>query len=114
MSRNQKNQSETIKCDIEDVVVAVVSKRCEPPWRPRKLVLRLGAGVYDSWKLQGDVEELWDELAKLGLEYHTNSDGNSKYDKCLPTSLASLKANHSINVVLFFLDVAAVNDSPIV
>ncbi|GJT08555.1 retrovirus-related pol polyprotein from transposon TNT 1-94 [Tanacetum coccineum] len=29
--------------------------------------LRLGAGVYDSWKLQGDVEELWDELAKLGL-----------------------------------------------
>ncbi|GKC23750.1 retrovirus-related pol polyprotein from transposon TNT 1-94 [Tanacetum coccineum] len=27
----------------------------------------LGAGVYDSWKLQGDVEELWDELAKLGL-----------------------------------------------
>ncbi|GJU48915.1 integrase, catalytic region, zinc finger, CCHC-type containing protein [Tanacetum coccineum] len=28
---------------------------------------RLGAGVYDSWKLQGDVEELWDELAKLGL-----------------------------------------------
>ncbi|GJU09359.1 hypothetical protein Tco_1131755 [Tanacetum coccineum] len=29
--------------------------------------LSLGAGVYDSWKLQGDVEELWDELAKLGL-----------------------------------------------
>ncbi|GKE49249.1 hypothetical protein Tco_1480507, partial [Tanacetum coccineum] len=29
--------------------------------------LRLGAGVYDSWKIQGDVEELWDELAKLGL-----------------------------------------------
>ncbi|GJY07330.1 hypothetical protein Tco_0374384 [Tanacetum coccineum] len=29
--------------------------------------LRLGAGVYDSWKLQGDVKELWDELAKLGL-----------------------------------------------
>ncbi|GKA88544.1 hypothetical protein Tco_0810308, partial [Tanacetum coccineum] len=28
---------------------------------------RLGAGVFDSWKLQGDVEELWDELAKLGL-----------------------------------------------
>nr|GEZ26412.1 retrovirus-related Pol polyprotein from transposon TNT 1-94 [Tanacetum cinerariifolium] len=27
--------------------------------------LRLGAGIYDSWKLQGDVEELWDELAKL-------------------------------------------------
>nr|GEV57663.1 hypothetical protein [Tanacetum cinerariifolium] len=27
----------------------------------------LGAGVYDSWKLQGYVEELWDELAKLGL-----------------------------------------------
>nr|GEY81920.1 hypothetical protein [Tanacetum cinerariifolium] len=29
--------------------------------------LRLGGGVYDSWKLQGDLEELWDELAKLGL-----------------------------------------------
>nr|GEX95202.1 hypothetical protein [Tanacetum cinerariifolium] len=29
--------------------------------------LRLGAEVYDSWKLKGDVEELWDELAKLGL-----------------------------------------------
>nr|GEW43181.1 hypothetical protein [Tanacetum cinerariifolium] len=29
--------------------------------------LRIGAGVYDSWKLQGDVEELWDKLAKLGL-----------------------------------------------
>nr|GEZ13565.1 hypothetical protein [Tanacetum cinerariifolium] len=29
--------------------------------------LRLGARVYDSWNLQGDVEELWDELAKLGL-----------------------------------------------
>ncbi|GJT68403.1 hypothetical protein Tco_1019883 [Tanacetum coccineum] len=29
--------------------------------------LRLGARLYDSWKLQGDVEELWDELAKLGL-----------------------------------------------
>nr|GFA83367.1 hypothetical protein [Tanacetum cinerariifolium] len=28
--------------------------------------LRLGARVYDSWKLQGDVEEIWDELAKLG------------------------------------------------
>nr|GEX85371.1 hypothetical protein [Tanacetum cinerariifolium] len=27
----------------------------------------LGGGVYDSWKLQGDVEELWDELAMLGL-----------------------------------------------
>ncbi|GJT68405.1 hypothetical protein Tco_1019885 [Tanacetum coccineum] len=40
------------------------------PWTPlmvRKKELRLGAGVYDSWKLQGDVEELWDELAKLGL-----------------------------------------------
>ncbi|GKA05819.1 hypothetical protein Tco_0684939 [Tanacetum coccineum] len=33
----------------------------------RKKELRLGAGVYDSWKLQGDVEDLWDELAKLGL-----------------------------------------------
>ncbi|GKA24134.1 hypothetical protein Tco_0710167 [Tanacetum coccineum] len=33
----------------------------------RKKELRLGAGLYDSWKLQGDVEELWDELAKLGL-----------------------------------------------
>ncbi|GJW81636.1 hypothetical protein Tco_0145611 [Tanacetum coccineum] len=43
-----------MKCDIEDVVVAMVSKR-------------LGAGVYDSCNLQGDVEELWDELAKLGL-----------------------------------------------
>nr|GEU82151.1 hypothetical protein [Tanacetum cinerariifolium] len=31
------------------------------------LVLSLGAGLYDSWKLKGDVEELWDELAKLGL-----------------------------------------------
>nr|GEX26540.1 proteasome subunit alpha type-1 [Tanacetum cinerariifolium] len=29
--------------------------------------LRLGARLYDSWKLQGDVEELWDELTKLGL-----------------------------------------------
>ncbi|GKG26237.1 hypothetical protein Tco_0399383, partial [Tanacetum coccineum] len=29
--------------------------------------LRLGARLYDSWKLQGDVEELWDELAKLGV-----------------------------------------------
>ncbi|GJY44737.1 hypothetical protein Tco_0432950 [Tanacetum coccineum] len=29
--------------------------------------LELGARLYDSWKLQGDVEELWDELAKLGL-----------------------------------------------
>ncbi|GKB74522.1 hypothetical protein Tco_0935934, partial [Tanacetum coccineum] len=29
--------------------------------------LRLGARVYDSWKLQGYVEELWDELPKLGL-----------------------------------------------
>ncbi|GJY55466.1 hypothetical protein Tco_0454581 [Tanacetum coccineum] len=29
--------------------------------------LKIGAVVYDSWKLQGDVEELWDELAKLGL-----------------------------------------------
>nr|GEY67256.1 hypothetical protein [Tanacetum cinerariifolium] len=28
--------------------------------------LRLGARVYDSWKLQGDMEELWDKLAKLG------------------------------------------------
>nr|GEU92628.1 hypothetical protein [Tanacetum cinerariifolium] len=27
--------------------------------------LRLGAGVYDSWKLQDDVEELWDEFSKL-------------------------------------------------
>nr|GEX12025.1 hypothetical protein [Tanacetum cinerariifolium] len=25
----------------------------------------IGAGVYDSWKLQGDVEGLWDEFAKL-------------------------------------------------
>ncbi|GKB12675.1 hypothetical protein Tco_0846598, partial [Tanacetum coccineum] len=33
----------------------------------RKKELRLGAGVYDSWELQGDVEELWDELANLGL-----------------------------------------------
>nr|GEV61389.1 hypothetical protein [Tanacetum cinerariifolium] len=30
-------------------------------------LVKLGAGVYDSWNLQGDVEELWDELAKLGL-----------------------------------------------
>ncbi|GJW91321.1 hypothetical protein Tco_0168874 [Tanacetum coccineum] len=40
------------------------------PWTSlmvRKKELRLGARVYDSWKLQGDVEELWDELAKLGL-----------------------------------------------
>ncbi|GJW30333.1 hypothetical protein Tco_0047208 [Tanacetum coccineum] len=29
--------------------------------------LRLGAGVHDSWKLQGDVEGLWDELARLEL-----------------------------------------------
>nr|GEX81436.1 putative ribonuclease H-like domain-containing protein [Tanacetum cinerariifolium] len=29
--------------------------------------LRLRAKLYDSWKLQGDVEDLWDELAKLGL-----------------------------------------------
>nr|GEU83043.1 copia protein [Tanacetum cinerariifolium] len=29
--------------------------------------LRLRARVYDSWKLQGDVKELWDELSKLGL-----------------------------------------------
>ncbi|GKD02007.1 putative reverse transcriptase domain-containing protein [Tanacetum coccineum] len=29
--------------------------------------LRLGAGLYNSCKLKGDVEELWDELAKLGL-----------------------------------------------
>ncbi|GJX63524.1 hypothetical protein Tco_0296424 [Tanacetum coccineum] len=35
----------------------------------RKKELRLGAGVYDSWKLQGDLEELWDELAKLGLGF---------------------------------------------
>nr|GEX12005.1 hypothetical protein [Tanacetum cinerariifolium] len=27
--------------------------------------LRLEARVYDLWKLQGDAEELWDELAKL-------------------------------------------------
>ncbi|GJY30479.1 hypothetical protein Tco_0413974 [Tanacetum coccineum] len=33
------------------------------------LVVKLGARVYDSWKLQGDVEELWDELAKLGLGF---------------------------------------------
>nr|GEU70151.1 hypothetical protein [Tanacetum cinerariifolium] len=31
--------------------------------------LRLGSEVYDSWKLQGVVEELWDELAKPGLDY---------------------------------------------
>ncbi|GJT55678.1 putative reverse transcriptase domain-containing protein [Tanacetum coccineum] len=40
------------------------------PWTPlmvRKKELRLGAGLYDSWKLQGDVKELWDELSKLGL-----------------------------------------------
>nr|GEV58011.1 reverse transcriptase domain-containing protein [Tanacetum cinerariifolium] len=30
--------------------------------------LRIGEGVYESWKLQGDVEEIWDELAKPGLE----------------------------------------------
>nr|GEX97085.1 hypothetical protein [Tanacetum cinerariifolium] len=29
--------------------------------------LKLGAGVYDSWKLHGDVEEIWDELSNLGL-----------------------------------------------
>nr|GEU54350.1 hypothetical protein [Tanacetum cinerariifolium] len=29
--------------------------------------LRLGARVYESWKLKGDVEELWDELPKPGL-----------------------------------------------
>ncbi|GJX21318.1 hypothetical protein Tco_0223995, partial [Tanacetum coccineum] len=26
-----------------------------------------GAGVFDSWKLQGDVEGLWDELPRLEL-----------------------------------------------
>nr|GEU94539.1 hypothetical protein [Tanacetum cinerariifolium] len=53
-------------------------------------LLRLGAGVYDSWKLKGDVEELWDELAKLGLVEEedggwicflggNNSSGTKKY-----------------------------------
>nr|GFC27667.1 hypothetical protein [Tanacetum cinerariifolium] len=27
--------------------------------------LRLGARLYDSWKLQGDVGKLWDEFSKL-------------------------------------------------
>nr|GEW91310.1 reverse transcriptase domain-containing protein [Tanacetum cinerariifolium] len=43
----------------------------EVGWLGEDIVLlttqRLGARVYDSWKLQGDVEDLWDELAKLGL-----------------------------------------------
>nr|GFA45636.1 hypothetical protein [Tanacetum cinerariifolium] len=27
--------------------------------------LRIGAGLYDSWNLKGDVEELWDDFSKL-------------------------------------------------
>ncbi|GJX62772.1 hypothetical protein Tco_0295672 [Tanacetum coccineum] len=46
--------------------------------------LRLGAGVYDSWKLQGDVEELWDELAKLGLD-EVGESWRSVVAKLLPT-----------------------------
>ncbi|GJV81683.1 hypothetical protein Tco_1517553 [Tanacetum coccineum] len=36
-------------------------------WFRKKRIKVLEAEVYDSWNLQGDVEELWDKLAKLGL-----------------------------------------------
>nr|GEV80404.1 hypothetical protein [Tanacetum cinerariifolium] len=52
--------------------------------------LRLGAGLYDSWKIQGDVEELWDEFAKLGASMKMWKSIKSASPK-LTTVLASTK-----------------------